>query len=331
VTRREWLEFTVVLAVVNVVILGTLLAVTRGWIWFSIFEIGARKQTDSSITPYLSEAARLFAIPVLAVGTAAVVGWWRRPPQPTSRSFPSMLVRLLAVFLVVEFVIAFLTRRQQGAGVNEYLGVMWAFGLLLALVHRAARTSRRAMQVGIAVYAAIALIVFVPPLRNAVERPKVVEAAAVPKLDIPALDPALIAYARGHLVYVSDLGTVSPTPTHEVWPSQANLIDVLAAGEPIDYFVTALIERRFDAVTPLSGLAGPYAAQSGRTSPEYIGALNALMRVGYAAGANGAPSPLLGRRPREMDLSWARQCFSAPHPTACVMDGAANMKPQLQK
>src|SRR5262249_18810135 len=154
--------------------------------------IGARKQSDSAVTPYLSEGARLFAIPVLAVGTAAVVGRWRRPPPSTSpRSFPSLLLWLLAAVLVVALVVAFLTRRQQGAGVNEYLGMMWAFGLLLALIHRAARTSRRAMQAGIAVYSAIALIVFVPPLRNALERPKVLTAAAVPKLDTAALDPAL--------------------------------------------------------------------------------------------------------------------------------------------
>jgi hypothetical protein len=320
-TWSTWRRFVGGLAITNVVTLVFLLALTRGWIWFSMFEIAARKPSDPAITAYVSEFARLLAIPLLAVAVVAFVGG-RARAAPSSRSFVGLLSILLVAFLVVDVVPAMIGRRQLGAHENQYIGMMWALGLLLALAHREARKSRRLMTAGIAVYAAVALVVFVPPLRTAVSRTDVVEPVAVPNYDVLSVDPSVVDYARSHLVYESFFGVVSPTRTSEVWPHQGNLIDVLAAGKPVDYFVDALIERRFDAVTPFGPLAGAYVEKGGYIDLEYVPALNTLMHAGYALGANGAPPPLLGRRPGELDLSWARECFSQPHPQACVADGA---------
>jgi hypothetical protein len=319
----KWRRFAGGLAVTNVVILAVLLAVTRGWIWFSMFEIAARKASDSGINPYLSEIVRLFAIPVAAVAVTALVGQALRPTKkPAVRPpFVWLLASLLFAFLVIQFVPALVGRRQQGASVDAYIGMMWALGLLLALAHREAYGNRRALVAGIAVYASLAAILFVPLLRDSIKRSRVVEPVAIPHEDFHSIDPAVVAYSRSHLVYDTSLGVISPTRTDESWPHQANLIDVLAAGKPTDYVVDALIDRRFDAVTPFGGLGAPYAAAAGHTSIEYIPALNALVRAGYASGADGAPSPLLGRRPGQIDLSWARHCFTEAHPMACVANG----------
>ena len=311
-TWKAWRRFVGGLAAANLALVVGLLAITRGHIWFSIVEIAQRKHVDSAVIPYLSELARLFAIPVIAVALVVVIAW-QGLPRLSSRSFAAGLLVLLVAFLLVDLVPVLISRRQQGAGVNGYLGMMWALGFLLALAHREA-SSRRALTAGVIAYCSVALIVFVPPLRSALKRPKVVAPAAMPRLTVRSIDPAIVAYARSHLVYESSLGVMSPTLTDEVWPHQANVIDVLAAGEPADYFVDALIDRRFDAVTPLSPLSAPYVAAAGRTSVEYVPALNALMQAGYAAGANGAPAPLLGRKPGQMDLSWARACFAGRAP-----------------
>ena len=82
-----------------------------------------------------------------------------------------------------------------------------------------------------------------------------------------------------------------------------------------------MIERRFDAMTPLNPGVSSNVSASGRTSPEYVSALNQLMKAGYRKGENGAPEPLLGRIPGTVDLSWARPCFSEDHPAECVRAG----------
>ena len=148
-----------------------------------------------------------------------------------------------------------------------------------------------------------------------------VKPVAVPTYDVKSLSPAVVDYARSHLVYETSLGTVSPSETDEVWPHQVSLMDVLAAGEPADYLVDALIARRFDAVTPFEQIQSAYVAASGRTSREYLPALNALIKLGYARGANGAPPPLLGRRAENVDLSWAKHCFDEADPKECVTRG----------
>jgi hypothetical protein len=315
---RAWRGFVGGLAIVNVGLLVGLLAITRGDAWFTLFEIAARKHSDPAILPYLSELARLLAIPALAAGLVVVLGW-RDQPKLSSTSFTSALSALVGAYLLVDLIPVFIARRQQGAAVNGYIGIMWALGFVLALAHREAR-SRRALTAGVVVYTCIALIAFVPPLRTGVSRPEVVTPTAIPLRTIRSINPAIVAYAQSHLVYETGLGAVSPRATDEVWPHETNLFDVLAAGEPADYFVDALVERRFDAVTPFGG-GGRYVAAAGRTSIEYVPALDALIRAGYAPGENGAPPPLLGRRPGQMDLSWARACFSDPHPEACIETG----------
>ena len=74
-------------------------------------------------------------------------------------------------------------------------------------------------------------------------------------------------------------------------------------------------------MTPFDPTQSAYVAASGRTSREYLPALDALIKLGYAPGANGAPPPLLGRRAKNVDLSWAKHCFNEAEPKECVTSG----------
>ena len=233
----------------------------------------------------------------------------------------TLLATLLIAFLAIQLVPAFLPRRREGAGLNQYIGMMWALGLLLRARLSAGVLEPTGDGCGPGRLLATAALVLAAPLHASLGRPGVVEYAAVPRSGVKSINPAVISYARSHLVFDTALGVVSPTLTHEEWPHQANLMDVLAAGEPEDYVVNALIARRFDAVTTFEALGSGYVAQAGLTSAEYLPALNALIRRGYVAGANGAPAPLLGRRPGDIDLSWAQHCFSDANPLACMRAG----------
>ena len=177
------------------------------------------------------------------------------------------------------------------------------------------------MTAGVVASSLLAALVFLPPLQDVVSRRGVVDPQLLSTGDVEEIDPRLIDYSRSHLVYETSSGVLSPTLTHEAWPQQPNINDLLAAGESPDYVVDALIVRRFDAVTRFSELASGYTARSGRSDPEYLAALNALVELGYAAGDNDAPFPLLGRRPGSLDLSWARPCFEGARPAACLAAG----------
>ncbi|MEO7570826.1 MAG: hypothetical protein ABIX10_00155 [Acidimicrobiales bacterium] len=323
---RTWRRFVGGVVVANGLILTALMVLTDGWLWYFFFDLPARHYSDPAIAPYLSELARLLAIPVVVVVLAGGAVWQARrsAPSPRSVEFATLLAGLLVAFLVLQLAPSFLGRRKQGGGPNHYVGMMWALGLLLALAHREAQRSRRAMAAGIVAYALLASIALIPPVREAVTRARVVEPVAVPHRDVGEVDPVVIEYARSHLVFDSSTGVVSPTQTDEVWPPLGNLSDQLAAGESPGYLLDALIERRFDAVTHYSILAAAYVSRSGRTSEGYLPAVNLLIDAGYAPGANGAPPPFLGRRPGEIDLTWARRCFTADRPARCVDAGLEN-------
>ena len=163
---RSWRRFVAVLALANVALLTVLMAFTHGWIWFNLIELAARKHSNPAIVKYFSDVAHLFALPVIAVAVAWAAGWQAKRAQIAPRSFVALLATLLCAFLIIQFVPAFVAVRQQGNSVNEYIGMMWALGLLLALAHREAHWSPRAMTAGIVVYAAISVVLVVAPIRD---------------------------------------------------------------------------------------------------------------------------------------------------------------------
>ncbi len=312
------------LAALNVGVLLALLVATRGWVWFTMFEIAARKYSDPGVLSYLSEATRLLALPVLAVVIiyAASLRGGQSPSRGSRPSVTRLLGFVLVVFVVVELVPAFVGRRQSGGSIDAYLGILWALGMLLALAYRAGWTNTRARMAGTVVFVAIAAVGVVGPVGDVFARENVVTPTVAPRQEVAPINPKVIDFARTHLVWESQLGVVAPKQTSPVaFPAQANLNDVLAAGEPVTYFVDALAQRRFDAVTMIEPLAEGYVAAGGRMNGEYIAALNELIQRGYAARQPGVPGSLLGRRPGSIDLSWAPACFNTPHPAACVAQG----------
>jgi hypothetical protein len=317
-----WWRLTIGLVGVNVAALALLVAVTDGWAWFFLFELPSRHDIDPASLGRAAELAGLLALPAAAVCIAGGAAWWRRRGEPRQVTFAGRLGVVLVAFLVLQVVPSWSGRLKQGGFTNQYVGLTWALGLLLALAHREARRTGRGLGSGLAAYVLVVMIALVPPVRAVYDRPDALDPTLFPRREIRELPADVVDYARSHLVYNVRHGVVSTERTSHLWPSQPNLMDLLAAGETSGHLVDALVERRFDAVTRFDVQASRYVSRSGRTSAGYLPALNALIDLGYEKGANAAPPPLLGRRAERVDLRWARACFDGDaEPAACVAAG----------
>ena len=159
---RSWRQFVAWLALVNVVLLAAMMALTEGWNWFNLVEL-ADAQTRRSGDRQISHRGRTALHPPRHRGHG---GMGRRMADKDRAriapgSFVSLLATVLIAFLVIQFVPAFVAVRLQGNSVNEFIGMMWALALLLALAHREAHWSPRALTAGIFVYAAIFVVLVV--------------------------------------------------------------------------------------------------------------------------------------------------------------------------
>lgn len=331
VSTSAWRRFSLQLVALNVGVLAFAWVATDGWVWHFLVELPMRHGHDPAIAKYLDEMRVLFtplaimlAVPLLFLVTstslaARVRESWR------SRSLPFALALgvLLAATLIFSLPPTWLARRKQGGDANNYLGLMWAVGLLIGLVYRECRRSARSMAVAAATCGVLSIGAIIPVLQPTMLDVGIATPAVRPRAELSNLPPALVRYARTHEVYVPDRGLVTVARPKDMWPSTANVIDLLAAGDTPDYLLAALIERRFDAVEHFDERWDAYASGYGRHRSGYLALLNLIIDHGYVEGANGAPPPLLGRRPGRLDLTWLSRCASTgvpaedcQHPTA---------------
>lgn len=275
-----WRRFAIGAVLVNVAVGAALWAMTDGWVRYFLLELPSRHQSDTAWMPYVTELAGLLLVPAALAGLVFVL-LPRESRRLTASTFTMLLAVLLVAFVVASVGPAWLGRRKQGGHENQYIGIMWASGFIVALAHREAAKCRRALTADTIGYLLVALVA-VPAL---VDEARPVDQVA----------PQVVAYARDHTVYLPDQGVLGE---RDVMPTQAAIADLLAAGASPGYLIDALQARRFDAVMPF--VVGPddieYVEAAGLGSRDDLVALNELIRRGYAAGENGAPSPLLGRR-----------------------------------
>jgi hypothetical protein len=281
---RQWRRLVGALAGVNVALAGCVMLATDGWARYFMLTMPSRHHRDPAIAPYAAELVRLLVVPTLVTAIAGVV-LLRGQIRWERRSFAALLAVLLLVFLVVAIEPALLGRRKQGGRPNQYVGMMWACGFLLAVLHREAHRAHRALAAGVAAYGLVLALLLVGPLRSALTDQGVPVADLIVRQGRPEPLPSeILEYVQdGHSVYLPQHGALG---VDEVWPLRGHLVDLLMAGETPTFFVEALRERRFDAVGLFENTSVPGLQQ-----------MNALIREGYAVGASGAPAPLLGRRP----------------------------------
>lgn len=119
---------------------------------------------------------------------------------------------------------------------------------------------------------------------------------------------ALVDYAETHLLYDPTHADLSAEHFHRLWPTQQNIVDLLAGGRQPGYLLRSLLRRDFDAVAPFDLAADPYASAFGRTEENYLWKLNQVIVSGYEPDTGDAPLGLWVRRPAALD-PWLSDCF----------------------
>ncbi len=316
---RRALSFCAALLALNLAILGLLSLVTGGWAFYFVFELGLNHPKVSTFGDYAREGVRAVGfgfVLALLVGAGVLVearraGQRRRIARVLAGSFDARLVSLLALFAVLGFPAAVYFRTQLGGDTNQYIGLAWVMGILVAVAYR--RAAARDWTALVAAGAlALAFVVAVAP-GGKVAGLNVAEAGQdreFAELPAPWLD-----YARSHVMYEQVHADLNVEPQGVVYPNLYNFADLLSVGRQPFYLVNALLDRRFDAVKPI-GFASPqellfweiYASGNGREESSYIWKLNQVIDSGYAP-APGLPEGFLARRPGPPRDPWMRMCF----------------------
>jgi hypothetical protein len=323
---REVARFVAGLAAANVVVLGLLNLVTGGWEFRLSFIWPTRHSTSELIKPWIAELVRGDALGVAIVAAMffALLVAWLYAGRPTLLQAGSSLrarlaatldvlpVRgsaaiLLLAFGIIGGLFGIYFRRKQGGADNQFLGVVWATGLLAAALWGLARRWRPA-----AWTAAVMVVVgfaLVSPMRSALEGRRII----VPPLknDVetwPQVAPDLLAYARTHTIYTEGRADLNVASHREVSPNLYNFVDLLAAGEQPKALVNRFLDRHFDAVSLFAPGTDTYASAYGKWEENYLWKLNQVIAARYEARP-GTPAGLLVRKRGPEADPWMRTCF----------------------
>ena len=316
---RRGLTFCAALLALNLAILGLLSLLTGGWAFYFVFELGLDHPKVSTFGDYAREGARavgfgLVLALLVAVGgllEARLSGGQRRVRTMLARSFDLRLLTLLGLFLILGFPAAVYFRTQLGGDTNQYIGLAWAVGMVLAVAYR-----RAAGRQWTALVAAGALVLaFVVAVIPGGKVASLNVAEAGQSREFEELPAPWLDYARSHLMYEQVHADLNVKPQGVVYPNLYNFADLLSVGRQPRYLVDALLDRRFDAVKPI-GFASPqellfweiYASGNGREESSYIWKLNQVIESGYAP-APGLPEGFLARRAGPPLAPWMADCF----------------------
>jgi hypothetical protein len=323
---RQVATFVLGLAVVNLAVLGVLNLITDGWEYDLNFLWPTRQSTSELLMPWFKEAIRGDALGImvlLGMVGAVAVGWGFAGRPSQLRAGTSLRVRvaatldalpirgraaiLLLAFGAVGTVLGVYFRRKQGTLDNQFLGVVWATGLLAAALWGIARQWRPAAVTAAGVIAVGFLLTF--SLREPLSRHHVI----VPSLqqDVtawPEVDPQLLAYAKTHLVYDQLHADLNVGNRRQIATNVYNFVDLLASGEQPKALVRQLLDRHFDAVSSFDASSDTYASGYGKWEENYLWKLNQVIAARYAAKPR-TPKGLLVRRPGPEADPWMRTCF----------------------
>jgi hypothetical protein len=326
--RQAARQFTAVLVGVNLTLLLVLNLLTDGWEFFVNFEVGSRHALKSLYGLYITEGLRSGAVAFGLVGAiwliCAVSVVVRRRGRSLRVSMPELTMRLqssltaedpggrrallLGLFIPLGFAMGVYAMRKQGTSDNEFIGVVWALGLLIGVGWRFAQNHRGAAvaaSVCVALYFALAQL---GPIRVMAANANVSVPALEEAVQWPEVPEALRLWAGSHTLYTppwSDLNVPNGGP---LYPDFNNIADLLASGSQPLYLVHALLDRRFEGVMYFPLAEDPYTAAYGKWEENYLWKLDEVIAERYAAEP-GLPPGVLGRRPGPERAAWMRDCF----------------------
>lgn len=324
--RKAALLFVTVLFALNLTLLVALNLLTHGWEYYINFELAPRQSSEFAYGFNIERGLRNSALAAMFAGAMWLVsgmgaaarrrsGWVRAhalagglrerlaAEDPTGRR-----ALLLVLYIVCGLPLAAYFMRKQGTDTNQLIGVVWALGLLAATGWRVAQR-----RVPTAVVAGGCVVVFFV----LIHLQPVDSAATTTEISIPALETAMqweaipgevIQWAGHHTLYnplYSDLNVPQGGP---LYPNYYNFADLLAGGVQPMYLVRALLDRRFDGVTPFSLENEGYASGSGKWEENYLWKLDEVIMARYVS-MPGLPPTVLGRRPGPERAAWMRDCF----------------------
>jgi hypothetical protein len=320
------LLFTAVLVGVNLAVLLVLNLLTDGWELYINFQMPSRHAVGSLYGAYAMTGLRGTAVGLgfvaaiwLSYGAISIRRRWyasRRTRKLTSALRDLLLAEdptgrrtlLLGLYIPFGFAFAMYCLRKQGTSDNEFIGVVWALGLLVALGWRVAqRHAVTAAAAGGCIVVFFALTQFKPFTQKA-ESLGVVIPALERTAQWQQLPNYLIAYARHHTIYMPKESSLNVPNGGPLYPNYFNIADLLAAGEQPMYLVRALLDRRFEAIEYFSVEEGGYTSGLGKWEENYMWKLNEVIAARYTAEP-GVPPGMLGRRPGPERAAWMRYCF----------------------
>lgn len=263
--------------------------------------------------PALGAVASVVVLGAAVAGLRSVAGrdatrrlrsWWAGADWATRSAL------VLTIYLVIGAAMAGYFRAKAGGADNQFLGVGWAIGLLLACGWAVLRHRTWATAAVTGCLIVVWLAAHSEDLReDFIERHLGLH--AVSQDDAPGeIDPALVAYARTHSLYHPMWSDLSAQTTGRIYPNWINFIGLLGAGRQPMYLFTAFLDRRFDAVVPFDSDMVEHGLTSGFGQYEE----NLLWKVNRAIEARYRPLPggvpeLLYRRAGEERAVWMRRCF----------------------
>ena len=324
ITMRRAVLLTSVLFVGNLLVLGGLNLISDGWEWRLNFVLPSRHWQSPDIGIWINEGLGGGALAFAFLGAMGLVAVGRVPRHPVrprltrvrpavaawhAQARPAVAAGApLALMVVVGFVAAVYFRRKQGGSDNQFLGVVWAAGLLGGLLWSiAGATLRRSVAASLVVLAFLVVGWRAsdpqPGTDGVIVRPLHQVAGQRP------LPPALLQLADRGLLYMPVSSDLNVRKQRVVYPNYYNFADLLAAGSQPLALVRAFEDRRFAFVQSLPDFpeAVAYTSAHGKWEENWLWKVNQVIAARYAPSPN--ISPLLERRPGPEQAVWQRRCF----------------------
>ena len=325
ITRPRAVLLASILLVGNLLVLGVLNLISDGWEWRLNFVLPTRHAQDPDIGAWISQcvggglwafvflgATALVALgrlprhrmrPRLAGVRPAVAAWHAQARPAVAAGAP------LAIFVLVGFVAAVYFRCKQGGSDNQFLGVVWAAGLLGGLLWGVAgATLRRSVAASLVVLALLVVgwrAVSTGPAYNPWMVVRPLHQVVVPG----PLSPVLLQLADAGLIYMADHGDLNVRTQRVIYPTFYNYVDLLAAGSQPLALVHAFEDRRFAFLeqVPDTPEEAAYASAFGKWEENWLWKVNQVIAARYSPSRNYPP--LLEPRPGPERAVWQRACF----------------------
>jgi hypothetical protein len=306
---------------------------TGGWTTTFVIDMPADRPRPVSLGSSVHDLITSVAPAAIAAIALWLAAAWSGLLSAPSRSWlrardaigPGALsvAAIFLVFVVLDAPAALFFRQAVGSTQNQFVGIAWALGLLAALGWGFAQRVGLHAAVGAAsIVAALFLVSEIAAVGRSLHDADV----AVPPKELRAVvfkePPALLSYARSHLVYHPAYPGIGVHRESDLYPGQFNVNGLNRSGRAAGYLERALLDRRFVVVYPFSGNgdAGPWEAN-------YLWKLNQVIDAKYQTSgtlphglddARVAPYPFVPfiagppmvRRPGPDPAPWMANCFA---------------------